>query len=103
MKVKKFHQFVVLEKGPVNTAIIDLLKGNIYQIGNDIIFNFLDGNNQEIGEFIHELEEEEEMGTVKEMLVFFLMRCIRVGRLLPVAGVRGVGAGQSVETDVIYK
>jgi hypothetical protein len=59
MKVKKFHQFVVLEKGPVNTAIIDLLKGNIYQIGNDIIDKFLDENHREIGEFIRGLEEEE--------------------------------------------
>ena len=66
MKVKKFHQFVVLEKGPVNTAIIDFLKGNIYQIGNDIMDKFLNGDHQEIGEFILGLEEEELIFEVDE-------------------------------------
>jgi hypothetical protein len=52
MKVKKFHQFVALERGPVNTAIIDFLKGNIYQIGNDLIDKFQEGDHSEITEFI---------------------------------------------------
>jgi len=36
----KFHQFTVLEKGPTKTAIIDFLKGNVYQIENKIIEKF---------------------------------------------------------------
>lgn len=58
MKDKKFHQFIVLEKGPVNTAIIDLLKGDAYQIGNEIVDKFLEGNYKEIPDFIRMLEEE---------------------------------------------
>ncbi|HLP47049.1 MAG TPA: SPASM domain-containing protein [Candidatus Deferrimicrobium sp.] len=58
MKSKKFHQFVVLEKGPVNTAIVDLLKGDVYQIGNEIVDKFLEGNDKEIPDFIRMLEEE---------------------------------------------
>jgi radical SAM protein with 4Fe4S-binding SPASM domain len=58
MKVKKFHQFIVLEKGPVNTAIIDLLKGDVYQIGNEIMDKFLAGNHSQIPDFVRMVEEE---------------------------------------------
>lgn len=58
LKVKKFHQFIVLEKGPVNTAIIDLLKGDVYQIGNDIADKFLAGNHVEIPGFVRMAEQE---------------------------------------------
>jgi radical SAM protein with 4Fe4S-binding SPASM domain len=59
MKIKKFHQFIALEKGPINTAIVDFLKGDVYQIGNGFIEKFLDGDYQEIQDFIRMLEQEE--------------------------------------------
>jgi radical SAM protein with 4Fe4S-binding SPASM domain len=59
MKVKKFHQFIVLEKGPVNTAIVDLLKGDVYQIGNNFVEKFLERKYREIPDFIRMLEEED--------------------------------------------
>ncbi|UCH94933.1 MAG: hypothetical protein JSV88_32415 [Candidatus Aminicenantes bacterium] len=59
MKVKKFHQFVLLEKGPINTAIVDFLKGHIYQMGNEFVEKFLEGKYCEIPDFIRMLEEEE--------------------------------------------
>lgn len=59
MKIKAFHQFVILEKGPVNTAIIDLLKGNVFQVENELIEKFSDRRYQEIHEFIHSLKTEE--------------------------------------------
>jgi len=51
-KVKKFHQFIVVEKGPVNTAIIDLLKGNVYQVENNVIDTLEKGAYREIPGFI---------------------------------------------------
>jgi uncharacterized protein len=36
----KFHQFIVLKKGPAKTAIIDFLKGNVYQVENKTIEKF---------------------------------------------------------------
>ena len=59
MKVKKFHQFIVLEKGPVNTAIVDLLKGDVYQIGNNFVEKFLERKYREIPDFIRMLEKED--------------------------------------------
>lgn len=57
-KVKKFHQFVFLEKGPVNTAIIDLLKGDIFQVENSTIDQYEKGEYETIPEFIKGLKEE---------------------------------------------
>ena len=59
MTVKRFHQFVVLEKGPVNTAIIDFLKGNIYQIQNEMVDKLLAGKYSDIIDFVQTLEIEE--------------------------------------------
>jgi radical SAM protein with 4Fe4S-binding SPASM domain len=59
MKVKKFHQLVILEKGPINTAIVDLLKGNLYQIGNEFVEKFNAREYHEIPDFIRMLEEEQ--------------------------------------------
>lgn len=56
---KKFHQFVMLDKGPVNTAVIDLLKGDIYQVENKILEKFNDGKYDEISEFIKSAAQEE--------------------------------------------
>lgn len=58
-KTKNFHQFIVLEKGPVNTAIIDLLKGNVFQVENEIIERFKNRQYKKIEEFIKSAEGEE--------------------------------------------
>jgi radical SAM protein with 4Fe4S-binding SPASM domain len=60
MKVKKrFHQLVRCIKGPVNTAVIDLLKGHVYQVKNEFVKRFEDEEYREIGSFIEFLEAEE--------------------------------------------
>lgn len=59
MKIKTFHQMVLLEKGPVNTAILDMLKGTTFQVENLVIDHFQKGNYEKISEFIEALEEEE--------------------------------------------
>lgn len=59
MKVKKFHQFVQLVKGPKNTCIIDLLKGCVLGADNDLIEAFDKGCYDSISDFIHSLEKEE--------------------------------------------
>lgn len=66
MTVKKFHQFIRLEKGPENTAIIDFLKGNVYHIGTDLIRKFEERKYDEIGDFLDSLEEEELIFTVED-------------------------------------
>lgn len=48
MKVKKFHQFIELQKGPVNTAIINFLTGDVYQVENTVIEKFNAGEYSEI-------------------------------------------------------
>jgi radical SAM protein with 4Fe4S-binding SPASM domain len=57
--VKKFHQFIQVEKGPKNTAIIDLLKGNVYQVENETIDKLEQGKIEEIRDFIDSAEAEE--------------------------------------------
>jgi len=57
--IKDFHQFISIEKGPINTAIIDFLKGNVYQVKNEIIDKFMKRKYQEIPEFIQSLKAEE--------------------------------------------
>jgi len=59
MKIKRFHQFVRLEKGPVNTAVINLLTGHIYQVANTLIEKFASKKYDDILEDIHFLEQEE--------------------------------------------
>ena len=59
MNVKKFHQFVVLEKGPVNTAIINFLTGDLYQVENHLVEKLDDGRYDEIPHFLDFLEKEE--------------------------------------------
>lgn len=59
MRIKRFHQLVICEKGPVNTAIIDLLKGNIYQVENQLIEKFINGEHEGLELFIEDLENEE--------------------------------------------
>lgn len=59
--VKKFHQFIHVEKGLVNSAVIDLLKGNVYHVENETIEKLEKGAYQEIREFIKSAEEEQLM------------------------------------------
>lgn len=59
MNIFRFHQFVLIEKGPVNTAIIDLLSGNLFQVPNKAIEAFENRNYSDIEEFIEALKEEE--------------------------------------------
>jgi len=57
--VFKFHQFIHVERGPVQSAIIDLLKGNVYQVENQIIDKLENRNYDEIAEFLKSAEEEQ--------------------------------------------
>jgi radical SAM protein with 4Fe4S-binding SPASM domain len=54
----RFRQFVTISRGPVNTAVIDLLKGNIFQVENVIIDRFEKGRYDEIKEFMDFAREE---------------------------------------------
>lgn len=56
--VTVFHQFVKVERGPVNAAVIDLLKGNVYQVPNRVIDKLESGRYDEIPEFIASAREE---------------------------------------------
>jgi len=58
-KTKKFHQFIILERGPVNTAILDFLKGNVFQVDNQTIADFENGYFEKIPGFIENAEKEE--------------------------------------------
>lgn len=51
-KVKSFHQFVKVERGPVNAALIDLLKGQVYQVENSLIDALEQGRYEDIPEFL---------------------------------------------------
>jgi len=53
----KFHQFVHVFEGPVNAAIIDLLKGDIYQVPTKTVKLFRAGEFESIGEFVSEAEK----------------------------------------------
>lgn len=57
MKRKRFHQLVQLERGPVNTAIIDLLTGNIFQVENDLMDSLENEDVEPNPEFLTALEE----------------------------------------------
>lgn len=57
-KYKRFHQFALLERGRVNTAVIDFLKKDIFQVENETIEKFEKGKYAEIPDFIKSLEKE---------------------------------------------
>lgn len=58
-KVEKFHQYVITETGPVKTAIIDFLKGNVYQIENEVISDFKNYKYERIEPFVRTAKGEE--------------------------------------------
>lgn len=55
---KKFHQFIHIEKGPINSALINFLTGDIYNIENSIIQNFLNCKFIEIEDFVTWADKE---------------------------------------------
>jgi radical SAM protein with 4Fe4S-binding SPASM domain len=57
--VKKFHQFVMIDKGLVNTAIVDLLRGNVFQVDNETMEKFVNLKYEEVNDFIEIAEKEE--------------------------------------------
>ncbi len=57
-KVKRFHQFVRVERGPKNAAIIDFLTGNLFQVPVEVIDKFNSGNYREIDEFMQVVQDE---------------------------------------------
>ena len=68
MIIKRFHQFVILERGPVKTAIIDFLKGDVYQVENTVIELFKIREYEEIADFIQSCKKEELIVEVDEKL-----------------------------------
>jgi len=68
MKIKRFHQFVHRERGAVQTAVIDFLKGNIYQVSNDILEAFDKKNYDKIPEFIEKANQEDLLIEVDEKI-----------------------------------
>jgi radical SAM protein with 4Fe4S-binding SPASM domain len=63
--VKRFHQFVRIEKGPVYSAIINFLEGEFFQVPNDVIDKFNAGNYTDIEEFMVTVEKEKLVIDVK--------------------------------------
>jgi radical SAM protein with 4Fe4S-binding SPASM domain len=59
MKVFKFHQFVRVERGPVNSLLADLLKGDIFQVSNEEIDKFEKREYDDIKDFIEQLKSEQ--------------------------------------------
>jgi uncharacterized protein len=57
--VKKFHPFVMMDKGCVNTAIVDLLKGNVFQVDNETMEKFESLKYDEVKDFIEIAKKEE--------------------------------------------
>lgn len=58
MKVYRFHQFVRIEDGPVNSALINFLTGDIYHVENKDLKKFNEGRYNEIEEFMDFCREE---------------------------------------------
>lgn len=54
----KFHQFIKLEKGKVNTAIIDFLHGDVYSIPNETLEKFFNCEYEAIDEFLKIAREQ---------------------------------------------
>lgn len=59
MKVFKFHQFVRIERGPVNSLVADFLKGDIFQVSNEDLDKFENREYEESKDFIEQLKSEQ--------------------------------------------
>ena len=66
MKVYGFHQLVVCEKGPVNTAIVDFLQGNIFQVPTKSMEKFENKEYDDIGVLIKALKKEDLILEIEE-------------------------------------
>ena len=66
MKVYEFHQFVTVEKGPVNAAIIDLLQGDIFLAPGECIEKFEKRQYTEISDIISFFKKENLIIEVEE-------------------------------------
>ncbi len=56
--IEPFDQLVKIEKGPVNSAIIDLVRGKVFQVPNHIAFNFRPDDYRDIGRFMKKIQRE---------------------------------------------
>ncbi len=65
-KVIRFHQFIHVEKGKVNSAVIDLLKGNVYHVENHIIKKLEEHRYDEITQFLNDARDENLLIEVNE-------------------------------------
>ena len=52
----KFHEFVTIIDGYINSAIIDFIKGDIYQVPKGIVKQFLSGNYLGIEKFVKDAD-----------------------------------------------
>ncbi|MBD3196380.1 MAG: hypothetical protein GF317_15080 [Candidatus Lokiarchaeota archaeon] len=59
MKVFKFHQFIKLERGQVNTAIIDFLRKSVFHIDNNTLDLFENKKYEKIKDFIQLANKQE--------------------------------------------
>lgn len=57
--MKRFHQFVKVQRGPVNAAIIDTLSGHVFQVPLEVLEQFEAGEHQNIEEFLTVAQEEQ--------------------------------------------
>ncbi len=59
MNVYKFHQFVRVERGPVNALVIDFLKGDIFQVPKEYIDKFENRDYNAVPEFMEMVKTEQ--------------------------------------------
>ena len=59
--VTRFHQFVKTQRGPVNTAVMDLLTGKVFQVENKALDALESNRYDDAREFINVAREEELM------------------------------------------
>lgn len=57
--IEPFDQMVKIEKGPVNSAIIDLVRGKVFQVPNHIVFKFRPNDIRDIGKFMKDIQREQ--------------------------------------------
>jgi radical SAM protein with 4Fe4S-binding SPASM domain len=59
--IEPFDQLVKIEKGPVNSAIIDLVRGKVFQIPNHVVFNFRPDDLNDISQFMKTVQQEQKV------------------------------------------
>jgi len=66
MKVLKLHQFVRVEKGPVNSLIIDFLQGHVFHVSNDSLDFFDKGEYDKVPDLVQVLSEDKLVIEIEE-------------------------------------